>query len=194
MGVSVRPQPDLRTVQDELVKTATVATIHDGIVLVARMCAGTAGSMMPHVNHAITAVTLLSAIVNDMSDVVFHLVVIITGILGQESPVATGMTFGRVFHSTEIIHHARYGMQGQGIAVIEVRPQGTANEGIVIDDPGLLFQEIHIVASCQLQHVTDDVMGLAEVSVIVLVIAHDHHSVRESITTPLEEVTHATAP
>ena len=190
----MRPQPDLRTIQDELVKTATVATVHNGIVLVARMCAGTAGSMVPHDNHAVTAITLLSAIVNDMSDVVFHLVVIITGILGNEFPDTSSMTFGRVFHSTEIVHHARYGMQGQGIAVVEVRPQGTANEGIVINDLGLLFQEIHIVASCRLQHVTDDVTALAKVSMIVLVIAHDHHSVRESITAPLEEVTHATAP
>jgi hypothetical protein len=193
VGVAVCPKADLGPIQDEFIEIAAVGTVNEMVMLISGVCALPTGRVMPYHYHSVTVIALCSPIADHCADVLPHAAMIRQCVFGRESPDTAGMAFVSVFDTTIIVHTGSGMLHGQGVGIIEIGPESTANEQIVIDDFGFFFQEIHIVEIMLIQHALDAVTALGEIAVIVFVIAHDHDHMRKPIAGSGKEILDALA-
>jgi hypothetical protein len=135
-------------------------------------------------DHTIRSLTLLTAIVYDMLDILFHLTVIFQGVLRNKLVEV----YLAILCDLKITHGELGMASGHWVTTVEVGPQGTTDEQIILILPGALFQKVDVVKSSLVKPSLQDVLRASEVAVIVLVVAHDHDHVREPFAHALEKL------
>jgi hypothetical protein len=94
-----------------------------------------------------------------------------------------------VTDDTEIVHHTFNGMHSQRIAFIHVSPQSCANECYIINDFGVIFQQVDVgKLGALFSHMID---AFVKASIVEFVIAHNINNMWKLKTATLEKITEA---
>ena len=176
--VTMRPQLDLRMIQNEVTQVAVVSAVHCEVADVLFADTLMSRRMMSN-NHTLPILVLRE----HQAEVVNRLMKPVS----RMSRTQLGVTECIIADHRVILHHITKSMERQRIVLVTVSPQCSAQEGNIVNDLHFTFQKMNVrEPGTFFAHMDNTCDPLA---VIELVVAHDVDDIRELPRHSTEEVT-----